>query len=528
MKPSICKISDLGISIPEACDLSHWLIPVGKVAEIENPDRNHAYITPDHKVYVLNQEGTGLAVLEENIIEHITKNGTGIAVNNKIVNIEVPTKTSELINDNDFIADPHYVRTDNNYSDADKGKLASIAANAEVNLIEEVKVNGASLPIFEKSVDIELTSYEEKANKVNEINQTANPTQYASAKAVYDYVQSTINELDGTKIAIGIAERNSGDTFNLDIPVLGSTRNELNGSLIIVYFENTTGGGCSGEFAEMTINGVTFATRKEFLNIPGTASGEGSRPLMCDVLERRAMVFLDHITFTGDVVSRARVFMMDNADGDSIIKNDKGLWEVSTKWLESNYDTGTPDVMASDVKTQNGSNVQDELNTINSNEWVNSARLGNSSVIASKIGTSAVTEAKIGTSAVTEAKIADRSVTAAKQYIIYRTTEQLTGRYWIDGKPIYQRTYLIPSKAVTSTFTQITVDSGLNWDFFSVDYNYSTYTETTNGNRWPMFMAENNHMHYHNRAYMNGNNLRLDLSARAVSNAYLTVLYTKR
>jgi len=283
-------------------------------------------------VYVLNQEGTGLAVLEENVIESITQNGTKLNIFNKTVAIEVPTKTSELTNDSDFVVDPDYVGTDNNYTDADKGKLASIAANAEINLIEEVKVNGASLPISEKSVNIKLSAYEEIANKINEINDTANSTQYASAKAVFDYVQ---NQLNQTILAFDIAKRVSHQTFQLDIPTLGSNRRELNGSLIVVYFENTTQDDSAGELTEITVNGVVFETRKEFFDIPVSPFAAGQRPLISELLERRALVLIDEIAFTDNLESHARVFALDNADGESIIRNEQGLWEVSTKWLDS-------------------------------------------------------------------------------------------------------------------------------------------------------------------------------------------------
>jgi|GEM_PF-5076633 len=190
MQPSICKESDLGISIPEDCDLSEWLIPVGKVEDIKTPSRYHAYITSDNKIYVLNQQGTGLAVLEENAIENITQNGILLNVVDKAVNIEVPTKTSDLINDTDFVSDANYVATNNNFTNENKEKLENIEDYAQVNLIEEVKVNENPLPVTNKSVTLDLSLYEKKENKVNEINETASPTQYASAKAVYDYVQS--------------------------------------------------------------------------------------------------------------------------------------------------------------------------------------------------------------------------------------------------------------------------------------------------------------------------------------------------
>lgn len=70
----------------------------------------------------------------------IQKNGTNVqtftanATTNKTANITVPTKTSDLTNDSDFVEDASYVHTDNNYTTAEKNKLAGIAAGAEVNV----------------------------------------------------------------------------------------------------------------------------------------------------------------------------------------------------------------------------------------------------------------------------------------------------------------------------------------------------------------------------------------------------------
>lgn len=70
----------------------------------------------------------------------IQKNGTNVqtftanATSNKTANITVPTKTSDLTNDSNFVADANYVHTDNNYTTTEKNKLAGIAAGAEVNV----------------------------------------------------------------------------------------------------------------------------------------------------------------------------------------------------------------------------------------------------------------------------------------------------------------------------------------------------------------------------------------------------------
>lgn len=70
----------------------------------------------------------------------IQKNGTSVATftanqsGNSTANITVPTKTSDLTNNSDFVADANYVHTDNNYTTTEKNKLSGIAAGAEVNV----------------------------------------------------------------------------------------------------------------------------------------------------------------------------------------------------------------------------------------------------------------------------------------------------------------------------------------------------------------------------------------------------------
>ena len=47
---------------------------------------------------------------------------------------DIPTKTSDLNNDSNFVADNSYVHTDNNYTSDEKTKLSNIASGAEVNV----------------------------------------------------------------------------------------------------------------------------------------------------------------------------------------------------------------------------------------------------------------------------------------------------------------------------------------------------------------------------------------------------------
>ena len=87
----------------------------------------------------------------------IKKNGTNVATftanqsSNATANITVPTKTSDLTNDSDFVEDAGYVHTDNNYTTSEKSKLAGIAAGAEVNVQSDWSVTNASSDAFIKN-----------------------------------------------------------------------------------------------------------------------------------------------------------------------------------------------------------------------------------------------------------------------------------------------------------------------------------------------------------------------------------------
>ena len=76
---------------------------------------------------------------------------------NKIIAL-IPTKTSDLTNDDNVVKDVSYVHTDNNYTTTEKNKLNGIASGAEVNVIEEIKVNNSSQTITNKSVNISVPS----------------------------------------------------------------------------------------------------------------------------------------------------------------------------------------------------------------------------------------------------------------------------------------------------------------------------------------------------------------------------------
>ena len=115
------SLSDLGIDIPT------------QLSELSD-DSTHRLVTDAEKNKLAGIE-TGAEV---NDIAAIKVNGTSQTITNKEVDITVPTKISDLTNDNNTVTDASYVHTDNNYTSAEKTKLSGIEAGAQVNVDEIV------------------------------------------------------------------------------------------------------------------------------------------------------------------------------------------------------------------------------------------------------------------------------------------------------------------------------------------------------------------------------------------------------
>ena len=92
---------------------------------------------------LLNQGGGG-----GGLVDDVKVNGTSVVDANKVAQIDLTPytktedlatvatsgKTSDLINDSNFVADASYVHTDNNFTTSEKTKLSGIASGAEVNV----------------------------------------------------------------------------------------------------------------------------------------------------------------------------------------------------------------------------------------------------------------------------------------------------------------------------------------------------------------------------------------------------------
>lgn len=72
----------------------------------------------------------------------------------------IPSKTSDLTNDSNFVSDSSYVHTDNNYTTTEKNKLSGIATGAEVNqnAFSNIKVGTTTVAADAKTDTLEFVA----------------------------------------------------------------------------------------------------------------------------------------------------------------------------------------------------------------------------------------------------------------------------------------------------------------------------------------------------------------------------------
>lgn len=138
-----------------------------------------------------------------NVIEIVKVNGTALTPDeNKAVNVSVPTKLSDLTNDNNTVTDANYVHTDNNYTLGEKQKLAGLenyndeelrGLIAQAGKIDIIKVNGTAQTVTNKTVEISVPTNN---------NQIANGAGYQTASDVNNLIAEAIGDIQGISISI--------------------------------------------------------------------------------------------------------------------------------------------------------------------------------------------------------------------------------------------------------------------------------------------------------------------------------------
>lgn len=133
-----------------------------------------------------------------NVIEIVKVNGTALTPDaDKAVDVPVPTKLSDLTNDDNFVKDANYVHTDNNYTTAEKNKLADLENYDDTELrnqiaqagkIDTIKVNGAAQAVTNKTVELTIPTNN---------NQLTNGAGFQTASDVNVLIAAAIGNIQG-------------------------------------------------------------------------------------------------------------------------------------------------------------------------------------------------------------------------------------------------------------------------------------------------------------------------------------------
>lgn len=186
-----------------------------------------------------------------NAIATITGTDANPILNLTLPNANVPTRVSQLENDSNYAVDSNYVHTDNNYTTAEKEKLAGIAAGAQVNVKADWTATSGDAQILNKPTNVSaftndagyLTQHQDISGKANSADLAAVATSGSyddlSDKPIIPDVQ-----INGTSIVeSGVANIPVASTNNLGIAKvgdLGITISYMSGSEGVLAISSAT------------------------------------------------------------------------------------------------------------------------------------------------------------------------------------------------------------------------------------------------------------------------------------------------
>ena len=145
----------------------------------------------------------------------------------------IPTKTSDLTNDSNFAVDANYVHTDNNYTTADKNKLAGIAAGAEVNVQSNWAQTNSSADDFIKNKPTMPANTSDLTNHSGFITTSAIPTKVSAFTNDAGYLNEIpddsvgLNQLDSTIVNALNNINNKANTADLAAVAFSGSYNDL-------------------------------------------------------------------------------------------------------------------------------------------------------------------------------------------------------------------------------------------------------------------------------------------------------------
>ena len=182
----------------------------------------------------------------------------------------IPTKTSDLTNDSNFAVDANYVHTDNNYTTAEKNKLAGIAAGAEVNVQSNWTQTNSSADDFIKNKPSIPAKTSDLTNDSGFITTSAIPTKVSAFTNDAGYLNGIpddsvgLNQLDSTIVNALNNINNKANTADLASVAFSGNYNDLTNKPTIPAktsdLTNDSGFITSADYASSATGGVVKIT----------------------------------------------------------------------------------------------------------------------------------------------------------------------------------------------------------------------------------------------------------------------------
>ena len=175
----------------------------GKTDTLELAGGTNITLTPD----ATNDKVTIATSAQANVIESIKVNGTAQTITSKAVDITVPTATSDLTNDSDFITASDYATNQKGgtfkaggtiYVHNGQIKASQLTSEqAESNTYNNDVASVLAVKNLLNGRNLETTG-----NKVTSISSSSTDTQYPSAKSVYTSIQDAIGSITGISFEV--------------------------------------------------------------------------------------------------------------------------------------------------------------------------------------------------------------------------------------------------------------------------------------------------------------------------------------
>lgn len=226
------------------------------------------------------------------------------------------------INGVKIVSDENYIHTDNNFTTLEKTKLSNIENNAQVNKIEDIKVNGISLSITDKSVSITVPQkLSELTNDVGFVTNTVNNLTNYYLKSEINDMLSNLHTLD-VQVVQQLPTENISTTTIYLLPHTPATENNYYDEYIYVNNKWELIGNTQVDFSGyLKTNGdgkdvtVTFT---ESTNTESISSGESLSVMFGKIKKLFARVLPSGGT-TGQILVKK-----SNTDFDAEWQNNTG------------------------------------------------------------------------------------------------------------------------------------------------------------------------------------------------------------